>query len=148
MEATALQVTVSEAANCGPELTFSRAPCIPLLRIVRVCQEIQANKRSIFNVQDFPYNNGSNPTYVWANGDTTGYGLHADFANGWPRLVNGTNVLQEAIDQCNQDNGVGGNLQGRKHFTNRYRADIQTALPSCHSLTAPRASPASQRMML
>jgi hypothetical protein len=65
----------------------------------------------IFEVQGFAFNNGSNPTFVWANGDTTGYGLHADFINGWPSLVNGTNILQQAIDQCNQNNGVGGNLQ-------------------------------------
>lgn len=31
--------------------------------------------------------------------------------NGWPKLVNGTNVLQRAIDECNINNGVGGNLQ-------------------------------------
>ena len=64
----------------------------------------------IFEVQNFPYNNGSSPTWVWANGDTTGYGLHADFINGWPSLINGTNVLQEAIDQCNASDGVGGEL--------------------------------------
>lgn len=65
----------------------------------------------IFQTQDFAYNNGSQPTWVWANGDTTGYGLHADFINGWPSLVNGTNILQRAIDECNINNGVGGNLQ-------------------------------------
>lgn len=64
----------------------------------------------IFEVQNFPYNNASEPTWVWSNGDTTGYGLHADFINGWPTLVNGTNVLQEAINQCNANEGVGGEL--------------------------------------
>lgn len=64
----------------------------------------------IFEVQKYPFNNGSDPTWVFDHGDTTGYGFHGDFLNGWPSLVNGTNVLQEAIDQCNQNNGVAGNL--------------------------------------
>lgn len=65
----------------------------------------------VFQVQDFPFNPAGYPTWVWANGDTTGYGLHADFINGWPKLQNGTNVLQRAINECNINNGVGGNLQ-------------------------------------
>jgi len=64
----------------------------------------------IFQVHNFPFNNGSQPTWVWSNGDATGYGLHADFINGWPSLINGTNVLQQAINQCNANNGVGGML--------------------------------------
>ncbi|WVW81296.1 hypothetical protein I302_103287 [Kwoniella bestiolae CBS 10118] len=70
----------------------------------------------IYNVQNFPYNNGSDPTYVWANGDTTGYGLHADFLNGWPSYNNGTNVLQQALDGCNDNNGVGGELKNCPPF--------------------------------
>lgn len=46
----------------------------------------------------------------------TGYGLHADFINGWPALVNGTNVLQRAINECNANDGVGGNLQACPPF--------------------------------
>jgi hypothetical protein len=65
----------------------------------------------IFKVNGFKFNGGSDPSFVWANGDTTGYGLHADFINGWPSLINGTNILQRAIDECNINNGVGGNLQ-------------------------------------
>ncbi|WWC98914.1 hypothetical protein V866_005808 [Kwoniella sp. B9012] len=30
---------------------------------------------------------------IWANGDTTGFGLHADFVNGWD-----TNVLEKALN--------------------------------------------------
>jgi hypothetical protein len=65
----------------------------------------------IFEVQKFPFNAAGTPTWVWANGDASGYGLHGDFLNGWPAFVNGTNVLQQAIDQCDFNNGVGGNLE-------------------------------------
>ncbi|ODN89698.1 WSC domain-containing protein [Cryptococcus wingfieldii CBS 7118] len=64
----------------------------------------------IYNVQDFPYNGVGNTTWVWSFGDVTGYGFHGDFVNGWPAHVNGTNVLQEALDECNDNNGVGGEL--------------------------------------
>ncbi|OCF34866.1 hypothetical protein I316_03412 [Kwoniella heveanensis BCC8398] len=70
----------------------------------------------IYQVQNFPYNNGSVPTWVYANGDTTGYGMHGDFLNGWPSLVNGTNVLQQALDGCNDNNGVGGVLSACPPF--------------------------------
>ncbi|KAI0330773.1 WSC-domain-containing protein [Cubamyces sp. BRFM 1775] len=39
-------------------------------------------------------------TWVFANGDTTGYGLHADFQNGWD-----VDLLQQAIDQCSGQSG-------------------------------------------
>lgn len=40
--------------------------------------------------------------YVFANGDTTGYGFHGDFMNGWDEQL-----LTQAVDQCI----AGGNLQ-------------------------------------
>jgi hypothetical protein len=70
----------------------------------------------IYNVQNFPFNNASYPTWVLANGDTTGYGFHGDFVNGWAAHVNGTNVLQQALDQCNDNNGVGGELNNCPPF--------------------------------
>ncbi|KAM5541687.1 hypothetical protein V8D89_004668 [Ganoderma adspersum] len=39
-------------------------------------------------------------TWVFANGDTTGYGHHGDFQNGWDIAL-----LQEAIDTCTQATG-------------------------------------------
>ncbi|PIL30120.1 hypothetical protein GSI_07738 [Ganoderma sinense ZZ0214-1] len=39
-------------------------------------------------------------TWVFANGDTTGYGHHGDFQNGWD-----IDLLQEAIDTCTQAQG-------------------------------------------
>ena len=38
----------------------------------------------VFDVGPLPYN-GNGKTYMLANGDTTGFGLHADFVNGWER---------------------------------------------------------------
>ncbi|KAG9021141.1 hypothetical protein FS837_007537, partial [Tulasnella sp. UAMH 9824] len=35
--------------------------------------------------------------FVWSNSDPTGFGWHGDFFNGWD-----INVLQNAIDHCNQ----------------------------------------------
>ncbi|WRT68783.1 uncharacterized protein IL334_005763 [Kwoniella shivajii] len=70
----------------------------------------------IYNVQDFPFNNASVPTWVFANGDTTGYGMHGDFVMGWEDDAEGNSVLQAAIDQCNQDNGVGGELNNCPPF--------------------------------
>ncbi|KAI0330772.1 WSC-domain-containing protein [Cubamyces sp. BRFM 1775] len=52
------------------------------------------------SVQQFEYHGPG--TWVLANGDTTGFGLHADFQNGWD-----VDLLQQAIDQCS---GQSGNL--------------------------------------
>jgi hypothetical protein len=81
----------------------------------------------IYEVQKFPYNNGSDPTWVFANGDTTGYGMHGDFLNGWPSLVNGTNILQQAIDGCNANNGVGGDLKSCPPFVSSLNYDAAAA---------------------
>ncbi|KAK7045819.1 hypothetical protein VNI00_007228 [Paramarasmius palmivorus] len=37
--------------------------------------------------------------FVYATGDATGYSFHGDFQNGWD-----VNVLQNAIDYCNNPN--------------------------------------------
>ncbi|KAL7007560.1 hypothetical protein EMMF5_003024 [Cystobasidiomycetes sp. EMM_F5] len=42
-------------------------------------------------------NGDAAPTYILANGDTTGYGLHADFANGWD-----SDVLARVVKECTQ----------------------------------------------
>ncbi|TFK82879.1 WSC-domain-containing protein [Polyporus arcularius HHB13444] len=47
----------------------------------------------IVSVDKFDYQGAD--TYVLANGDTTGYGHHGDFQNGWD-----VNLLQNAIDSC------------------------------------------------
>ena len=57
----------------------------------------------IFNVGDFPFNPAGTPTWVLANGDTTGLGFHADFTNGWPTGDN--NILQQALDTCGLETG-------------------------------------------
>ncbi|KAI8974795.1 WSC-domain-containing protein [Trametes punicea] len=45
------------------------------------------------SVDQFDY--WGNGTWVFSNGDTTGYGHHGDFQNGWD-----VDLLQEAIDTC------------------------------------------------
>ncbi|OCL01175.1 WSC-domain-containing protein [Cenococcum geophilum 1.58] len=43
---------------------------------------------------------GNSQPFVLANGDSTGYGFHGDFVNGW-----NVNVLQKAVDNCLADSG-------------------------------------------
>ncbi|KAG8829747.1 hypothetical protein FRC17_006113 [Serendipita sp. 399] len=55
----------------------------------------------IFDTGGFEMNSDGQ-TWVLANGDTTGYSMHADFQNGWD-----TSILQKVIDQCDEDSGNG-----------------------------------------
>ncbi|KAI9062007.1 WSC-domain-containing protein, partial [Trametes sanguinea] len=52
----------------------------------------------LVSVDQFDYHGEG--TWVLANGDTTGYGHHGDFQNGWD-----IDLLQEAIDTCTNANG-------------------------------------------
>ncbi|CDO71008.1 hypothetical protein BN946_scf184844.g12 [Trametes cinnabarina] len=52
----------------------------------------------LVSVDQFEYHGEG--TWVLANGDTTGYGHHGDFQNGWD-----IDLLQEAIDTCTNANG-------------------------------------------
>jgi len=51
-----------------------------------------------FPVNDHPFDATREDNWVLSFGDTSGFGMHGDFANGWD-----TTLLQEAIDQCNVD---------------------------------------------
>lgn len=65
---------------------------------------VRFGQEFIYDVAKFPFNGNGSITWVWANGDTTGYGLHADFQNGWD-----IDVLQGAIDECTGE--IGGGLK-------------------------------------
>ncbi|KAF7551486.1 hypothetical protein G7Z17_g4985 [Cylindrodendrum hubeiense] len=52
----------------------------------------------IWNTADYTSRNGE---FVIANGDTTGYGYHADFIMGWEE-----DVLQSAVTTCTSDTGL------------------------------------------
>jgi len=49
---------------------------------------------------DFDFDAAKNPEqpFVFANGDSTGYGYHADFINGWE-----AGVLQKVVEECTCD---------------------------------------------
>lgn len=70
----------------------------------------------IYNTGSFPFNPAGTPTWVFSEGDTTGYSMHGDFVMGWEDAPDGTNVLQAAIDGCNANDGVGGELQNCPPF--------------------------------
>uniref|UniRef100_A0A0W0FVT9 DUF1996 domain-containing protein n=1 Tax=Moniliophthora roreri TaxID=221103 RepID=A0A0W0FVT9_MONRR len=52
--------------------------------------------------------------FVYATGDATGYSFHGDFQNGWD-----VNVLQNAIDKCNNpnDDTINGVADACSYFT-------------------------------
>ncbi|KAF4624411.1 hypothetical protein G7Y89_g13760 [Cudoniella acicularis] len=52
---------------------------------------------------------GNSQPFVLSHGDPTGYGLHGDFLNGW-----NVSVLQNAIDNCNNPDGI---LEDCQYFT-------------------------------
>ncbi|WVQ83503.1 hypothetical protein IAT38_005644 [Cryptococcus sp. DSM 104549] len=56
---------------------------------------------TVFAVYDFPYNGDDEITWVLANGDTSGYGIHADFMNGW-----NADTLQGVLDDCRYMNST------------------------------------------
>ncbi|KAF9534478.1 hypothetical protein CPB83DRAFT_804460 [Crepidotus variabilis] len=58
--------------------------------------------------------------FVYADGDPTGFSAHGDFQNGWD-----INVLQNAIDQCNNPNDQTGNgiTEACKYFVMQSAAD-------------------------
>ncbi len=58
----------------------------------------------IYKVQDFEYYQDANKNgpWMWSNGDTTGYGFHCDFVDGWQ-----PDVLLDAINRCQIPDGTG-----------------------------------------
>lgn len=67
--------------------------------------------------------NGTQHPFVFANGDTTGYGFHGDFVNGWD-----VNVLQKAIDTCTD---LSGDVNACKAVTTfSYSENQQCQIPT------------------
>jgi len=73
-----------------------------------------------FDVWPFRASNGR---FVLANGDLTGYGLHADFLNGWD-----SGVLSRAIQVCTSGSGV---LEDCPVFKNEGRILADADMNSC-----------------
>jgi hypothetical protein len=61
--------------------------------------------------------------FVLANGDSTGYGLHGDFLNGWDN-----SVLSRAVAQCTANSGV---IEDCPVFKNEGRFTDDSVMNSC-----------------
>ncbi|KAI9745866.1 MAG: hypothetical protein M1818_000547 [Claussenomyces sp. TS43310] len=72
------------------------------------------------------YTDGSG-TFVFANGDTTGYGFHGDFINGWD-----IPTLTEAIDTC---------LEGNEDGVVEYCAALNATNVENFAILCPETSP-------
>jgi hypothetical protein len=96
--------------------------------------------------------------FVFANGDTTGYGFHGDFLNGWD-----TSVLTAALQQCavgpNGSGTIGDcpplaavdtqsgiqNCPERPPLLNEAVKGILNKLPGCNTVTSgPQAATSAQ----
>lgn len=109
------------------------------VRLISIFYEV------MFNVDEWKdqWNNGKWP-FVLSTGDPTGYGYHGDFVNGWD-----VDVLQKAVDGCNDDSGVVEDCQFFSFFDEKVqndchlqpRIDEQTSgwmdkLPGCNAIQA------------
>lgn len=64
----------------------------------------------VYAVAAFPFNGPEAISWVWSNGDVNGTTLQANFVEAWVP-VNGTSILQNAIDTCGPE--TGGQLHGK-----------------------------------
>ncbi|MCJ1306720.1 hypothetical protein MMC25_000363 [Agyrium rufum] len=78
----------------------------------------------IFNTGDFEWY-GSGQPFVLSFGDTTGYGFHGDFINGWD-----TKILQNGIDNfVTQIAGEADNIYFNNYFQKPAVSGAQCSLP-------------------
>ena len=95
--------------------------------------------------------------FVFANGDTTGFGFHGDFLNGWK-----VDVQEGAVRNCLYTD-EGGRIEACSYLVSSYDADVPrhcpeqptvfdetvhgtlTGLPGCNPLSSgPAAAPQLQ----
>ena len=97
------------------------------------------------------WTNGKWP-FVLSTGDPTGYGFHGDFVNGWD-----IDVLQKAVDGCNDDAGVvencpyfdffDKNIQKDCHLPNHIHEQTtgwMDKLPGCNAIQSGPGRAVSQ----
>jgi hypothetical protein len=87
---------------------------------------------------------GDSQPFVLSTGDTTGYGFHGDFLNGWD-----VPTLQRAVTECRADSGVIEDCHVFDFFTidfsngckvfssiDEQTSGVLTALPGCNQITS------------
>jgi hypothetical protein len=97
---------------------------------------------------------GSDHPFVFSNGDTTGYGFHGDFVNGWD-----IPTLQSIVDTCTDDAAFGSIDKSACPPVDQFTSDQQNAcklppmvdeqtaghlpaLPGCNPITSgPEEAP-------
>lgn len=76
-----------------------------------------------FHVEEFPFDPTRDDQWVFSFGDTSGYGAHADFTNGWNRTL-----LQEAIDSCTDETAP--TINNCAPFAEWHNVQIPPCMPS------------------
>lgn len=104
-------------------------PSTHSVRVVTLFYEIMWSVHDYANVRS----QGLNATqpFVLAMGDSTGFGMHGDFQNGWDGAV-----LQEAIDTCTSDSGV---IEYCELLDLGVRLELQPSRPHADLPTSPQA---------
>jgi len=62
----------------------------------------------------FPHGPGIGNPFVWSSGDSTGYGLHGDFLNGWDLTTLSAALVDPTCDESNKNTSFGNNVRACK----------------------------------
>lgn len=101
---------------------YDNGPCPDThpIRLISIFYEI-IYQTNLFADQ-WKQNQGTQP-FVFANGDSVGYGFHGDFVNGWD-----VDVLQSAVDVCTSNSGL---MSDCKYFADPSSLYTDSEMQAC-----------------